>query len=236
MGLYEDALKFAEDALNAYDKLIDFSVLDTAGNAPIAEDNEEVLFSCLPSSASSLLFAISRGVPNALADTALFASYHENDLRRVILYRILPTNGKPVYKASYTGTTRPFTGIANDELFLNKAESLVRLGRYDEGIQTLNELLAMRWKPGTFHPYEVTNEEQMLDVVLTERRKELPFRGLRWMDLRRLNVAGGSLQIKRVLGGKEYILQPNSSLYVLPIPPDEMLLSDIEQNNRTPTN
>src|SRR5690606_9851110 len=37
MGLYEDALKFAEDALNTYDKLIDFSGLDTAVNAPITE-------------------------------------------------------------------------------------------------------------------------------------------------------------------------------------------------------
>lgn len=236
MGLYEEALKFANDALDTYDELIDFSVLDTASNAPIPEGNDEVLFSCLPSSASSLLFAISWGVPNALADTALFSSYHENDLRKAILYRILPTNGKPVYKASYTGTTQPFTGIANDELYLNKAESLVRLGRYDDGLQTLNGLLATRWKPGTFQPYEVTNKEQILETVLTERRKELPFRGLRWMDLRRLNVAGSSLQVRRVFGGKEYLLQPNSSLYVFPIPPDEMLLSDIQQNDRTSTN
>jgi len=236
MGLYAESLKFAEYALDAYDKLINFSDLDTTSNAPISKENEEVLYSCLPSSAQSLLFAVSRGTPNALADTALFASYHENDLRKKVLYRILPANGKPVFKASYTGTTSAFTGIANDELYLTKAESLVRLGKYEEGIETLNKLLMTRWKPDTFLPYEVTTEEQMITDILTERRKELPFRGLRWMDLRRLNLAGYNRQIKRVLGGKEYVLPPNSPLYVLPIPPDELLLSKIEPNNRASTN
>lgn len=236
MGLYGESLKFAERALVAYDRLINFSDLDATSNAPIPEENEEVLFSCLPSSAQSLLFAISRGTPNALADTLLFSSYHENDLRKDVLYRVLPANGKPVFKASYTGNTRAFTGIANDELYLTKAESLVRLGRYDEGIETLNKLLVTRWKPSTFLPYEVTNKEQMLEAVLTERRKELPFRGIRWMDLRRLNLTDSALRIRRVLGGKEYVLLPNSPLYVLPIPPDELLLSQLEQNNRTSTN
>jgi len=236
MGLYRESLEFAEYALDTYDKLINFPGLDTTSNVPISEENDEVIFSCLPSSAQSLLFAISRGTPNALADTLLFSSYHENDLRKKILYRTLPTNGKPVFKASYTGTTRAFTGIANDELYLNKAESLVRLGTYEEGIETLNKLMMTRWKPGTFQPYEVTTEKQMITDILTERRKELPFRGLRWMDLRRLNLDGSNLQIRRVLGEKEYVLQPNSPLYVLPIPPDELLLSKIEQNNRSSTN
>lgn len=236
MGLYEESLKFADSALDYYGKLIDFSDLDTNSMAPIPQENDEVLFSCVPSDASSLLFAISRSIPRALADTVLFSLYHEDDLRKVILYRIMPTNNKPVFKASYTGNDKPFTGIANDELYLTKAESLVRLGKYEEGMETLNKLLVTRWRPGSFQPYEVTDREDMLDAVLTERRKELPFRGLRWMDLRRLNLIGETTQITRTLGGREYVLQPNSPLYVFPIPPDEMLLSDIQQNVRTPMN
>jgi hypothetical protein len=67
---------------------------------------------------------------------------------------------------------------------------------------------------------------------LLERRRELLFRGLRFTDLLRLNKEGYQIALLRNLNGQQYALPPNSPLYVLPIPPDEIALTGEEQNPR----
>jgi hypothetical protein len=54
--------------------------------------------------------------------------------------------------------------------------------------------------------------------ILTERRKELIFRGLRWPDLRRLNKDGAGVSVTRKLDGQTYTLTPNSLKYTWLIP------------------
>jgi hypothetical protein len=71
-----------------------------------------------------------------------------------------------------------------------------------------------------------------LEKILIERRKSLIWRSLRWTDLRRLNKEGKNIELKRKLGDLEFTLAPNSPLYVLPIPDDEIALSGITQNKR----
>lgn len=66
-------------------------------------------------------------------------------------------------------------------------------------------------------PLTASDEEAALELILNERRKELPFRGLRWSDLRRLNKEGYNITLQRKLD-KNYILPPNDRRYVLPIP------------------
>ncbi|MBN8856731.1 MAG: RagB/SusD family nutrient uptake outer membrane protein, partial [Sphingobacteriales bacterium] len=74
---------------------------------------------------------------------------------------------------------------------------------------------------------------QALDTILVERRKELPFRGVRWTDLRRLNLEGRTITLTRVLNGTTYQLPPNSKLYTLPIPPDVIIFNpNMKQNPR----
>jgi len=47
-----------------------------------------------------------------------------------------------------------------------------------------------------------------------------------------LNKEGASLTLYRKINGQSYTLEPNSYLYTLPIPPDEISLSGISQNKR----
>jgi hypothetical protein len=98
----------------------------------------------------------------------------------------------------------------------------------------LNILLLNRWKAGSFEPFTASTIEEALDKILAERRKELPFNAnLRWQDLRRLNKdPNRAITLKRELDGRTYILPPNDNRYVFPIPPDEIKLSGIEQNDR----
>jgi len=59
-----------------------------------------------------------------------------------------------------------------------------------EAMFELNALLSKRWTTGTFTNLEATDPAQALNIILLERRKELLFRGLRWIDIKRFNKEG----------------------------------------------
>lgn len=233
MRNYDLALQYAESALNFYSTLMSFPTLSATSIAPIPLLNPETIFFCNPFSGASRLIATNRVAPNTLVSTELYNMYAVNDLRRTILFTNSAIHKMPVFKATYDGTTRAFSGLATDELYLIKAECQVRIKNYQDGLKTLNALLLTRWKKDTFVNFTAINKDDALAIVLRERRKELPMRGLRWLDLRRLNKEGANITLNRTFAGRpELLLPPNSPLYVMPIPPDEIRLSGMEQNNR----
>jgi hypothetical protein len=237
MRNYTQAWAYADSALQVYSTLIDYNTLDTTAGQPIGMLNDETLYQ------ASFLEAGNTTTPYQLAlvggnfhpstriDTALMQSYDPNDLRRVIYYNYKPPDSSYL-KGSYTGNYFPFGGLATDELYLIRAECAARLGDSDSAMRDVNTLLSKRWRMGTFLGYAVASAQEALDTVLLERRKELAFRGLRWTDLRRLNLKGANITLTRNLNGTMYTLAPNSDLYVLPIPPDVISLSTIAQNVR----
>lgn len=236
MRNYDTALQYAEAALNYYSTLMSYATLSTTSIAPISVLNPENIFFCNQSASADRLIATSRLAPNTLVNEELYSMYSANDLRRTILFTNSTIHQKPVFKATYDGTTRAFSGLATDELYLIKAECQVRTKNYQDGLNTLNALLLTRWKKDTFVNFTAVNKDDALAIVLRERRKELPLRGLRWQDLRRLNKEGANITLTRTLiNGKDvktHTLPPNSPLYVLPIPPHEIGLSGLEQNKR----
>jgi len=55
-------------------------------------------------------------------------------------------------------------------------------------------------------------------------------RGLRWMDIKRLNKENRNITIKRLIGGQEFTLSPNANYYALPLPNDIIQLTGMQQN------
>jgi hypothetical protein len=96
----------------------------------------------------------------------------------------------------------------------------------------LNALLRNRWKRGTFIDRIASTREAAIKLILEERRKELVFRGVRWTDLKRLNIEGANITLTRKLNGITHKLAPNDPKYILPIPPDVLALGGIEPNLR----
>jgi hypothetical protein len=125
-----------------------------------------------------------------------------------------------------------FSGIATDEIHLIKSECLARLGKKVDAMQVLNHLLQFRWKAGAFIPLTAADSDEALSIILRERRKELPFRGLRWTDLRRLDKENLIPTLTRELDGKQYVLPPGDKRYVLPIPYDIISQTGMPQNPR----
>lgn len=224
------AAQMAAEALSVNSFLIDFNTISTTATIPfpsLQNKNPEVIFY------TEMTSALEYGSNGSFIDSTLYQSYNNNDLRRLIFYRLF--NNRPIFKGYYTGRTiTPFGGIATNELYLIRAEALARLNDHSNAINVLNSLLIKRWRTGTFVPFTANNAEDALGKIITERRKELPFTGhLPWMDLRRLNKdIRFARTLKRTLFGKEYTLLPNSPNYVLPIPDEEIRFSGIPQNIR----
>jgi hypothetical protein len=159
-------------------------------------------------------------------DTALYQSYQPNDLRKTCYYS---SNG--AFIGSYDVSRLMFGGIATEEMYLARAECEARLGNTQDAMTDLNTLLVTRWVSGTFTKYTATSATDALGQILMERRKELAFRGTRWMDLRRLNKDPNyAITLTRNINGQIFTLQPNSPRYVFEIPPDEELLDPLPQN------
>lgn len=229
MADYENAFKYADAALMLNNKLMDYSTLDVTNQYPIPQFNKEVIYHCLAGYPQILNTARAQIVDE------LIASYDANDLR-LDLYFTKNPNQTYGFRGLYSGTNSLFMGIATDELYLIRAEAAVRLKRADNALDDLNALLVTRWKKEngktTYQQITVRNSDELLERILLERRKSLVFRGVRWYDLKRLNRDGTNIVLKRMINGKEFVLQPNDLRYALPIPDDIIRLSNIIQNPR----
>jgi len=225
---YGPAGRYADSALQLCDSLIDYNTLNLSSRFPFNALNAETLYQSNVLTYTQFLAGIV--YPNTIVDSALYASYAANDLRRSAFYQ-LSAAGHPNIKAGYAGLIWPFTGLATDELYLIRAECAARSGNTSAALAGLNTLLRHRFKAGTFVPVSAATPAGALDIILSERRKELPFRGLRWTDLRRLNQEGRNITLTRVLNGTTYRLLPGSSRYTLPIPPDVLQANPTMQQN-----
>lgn len=227
MHNHEKALEYANKTLELSNTLLNYNEVSTLSNVSnFPRFHDEVIHESV-TSFTTLLYR------NAFVDTNLVASYHENDIRKS-LYFVPANDNYHHFLGNYTGVATPFAGLALDEIYLIKAESEARLGDYNASMSTLNDLLINRWKPGTFVPFAASSPNEALDIVLEERYKSLLFRGLRWVDLRRLNLENDrAITLTRAFeNGDIYELPPNDARYVLPIPLEEIILTGIEQNPR----
>jgi tetratricopeptide (TPR) repeat protein len=228
MGQYNMAGTYADSCLNLQPQLINFNTLSATSANPITRFNKETIFYAM--SGGSTLLVPSR----CKIDSTLYASYATNDLRRTIYFKN-NNNGSYAFKGNYDGSQSAtiFSGLATDEIYLIRAECYARAGQTAKALTVLNTLLKTRWKTGAFQPFQATDSNAALVLILNERRKEFIFRGLRWTDLRRLNQeADLKTTLKRNLGSGFYQLPPQDLRYVFLIPQEVITTSGIPQNPR----
>ena len=223
---YSRALSYADSCLKLYDSLLDYNTLNATANYPISGLNKEVVFHA---TISNDLYS-----KTVIVDTNLYKSYKVNDLRQKVFFKT-NVNGGMRFVGTYTGGSTGlifFGGIATDEVYLTRAECFARTGNISAAMNDLNTLMIKRFKTGAFVPFTAATTSEALNLILAERRKETIFRGLRWLDLRRLNSEGANIVLTRVVDNQTYTLQPNSPRYVLPLPPDVINLTGMPQNER----
>lgn len=213
---YNEALKYANNALNEYNVLVDYNVNSKMGmtygqsatvtlNAgtpqvstfviryPYTHDNQDV---------TDLLgwkeFLYFRTLTQAnfwyTPSQDLLNLYDKaHDLRYA--YHIVEgySYDRGMIKPSYEYPGYIFfykdripSGPTVAEMILIKAEALARLNNPSEAMKTLNILRAKRMTPGVWVDLTATSQEDAILKVLAERRREMPFTQ-RWNDIKRLN-------------------------------------------------
>ncbi|MEJ7780662.1 MAG: RagB/SusD family nutrient uptake outer membrane protein [Daejeonella sp.] len=224
MGEYVQAGSYADSCLRLKSELLDYNNLNAADTYPVPQFNAEVIFDSYTPPPAPL------SMSRARITDALYQSYAADDLRKTIFFRN-NNNGTFAFKGSYDQIPL-FMGIAADEVYLIRAECYARAGNTVDALKDLNVLLIKRWKKNTFTPLTAATSVAALNLVLSERRKELLMRGLRWSDLKRLNREGAAISLSRAVNNQVYVLEPNDLRYALPIPEEVISLTNMTQNRR----
>lgn len=226
MRAYDKAGAYADSCLQLYNTLIDYNspgLASVSGAYAFKRFNDEVL------TVSGMQIPELLANDIARIDSVLYQSYSDNDMRKVIFFRN-NNDGTFSFRGSYERGSSLFSSVATDEIYLIRAECYARGGNLQDALNDLDTLLIKRWKTGTFEPVTAMDQNEALQKILTERRKELLMRGVRWMDIKRLNKEGANISLKRMVNGNTYILPPNDKRFALPIPEDVIAASGMQQN------
>jgi starch-binding outer membrane protein, SusD/RagB family len=228
MRIYDSAFKYSNLCLGIKDNLIDYNSL-TNNSSPFntyqySLIGETIFYTEMSNSFAGGLLSASR----AKIDTSLYIQYANGDLRKTLFFQ--DNSGFQQFKGSYASPTFRFTGIATDEIYLTRAECFARGNNKDNALSDLNSLLKKRYNPNVFVPVTSTDANEALNKILVERRKELLMRGLRWVDIKRLNKEGRTIILKRIVSNQTYSLPPNSNYYALPLPKDIVDITGMQQN------
>lgn len=227
MGAFDKARQYIEIALDHNASLMNFNSMNSNLANSFKQFNVEVIFE-------------SRGVYPAMltakrANVAreLIDLYDQKDLRLKLYYAYISA-GQYTFKGSYEGNATFFNGISTNENYLNMAECLARTGTLDLAIDHIINLWKNRMSDFNVDQarsdLKAMNQHKLIAMILLERRKELPFRGLRWMDLKRLAALGEISTMTRSVDGQVYELKTDSRHMLLPIPENIVALTGIKQN------
>lgn len=230
MGEFDKAELAADYVLGgSFHGLLDYNGVDSLDSYPFATYNSEVIFHTSVLSHSYL----SNGNVQVWIHPEIYGAYSPNDLRKNLYGEVRP-NGGVSFRGQYTGDFSRFGGLALDEIYFIKAECLARSGEFLESLEVLDQILVTRFVSGTYISFSETMPDDILGEILNEKRKSLLYRGINWIDLRRLNMEGTySRTITRTVENQQYTLSPGSNKYVYPIPDSELNLNPIPNNDRS---
>jgi len=232
MGEYNEALKYAKLSLAENSSLLDlknYSVVDpdkSIGriNVPYGADNPENIYIRL----APWTFGFSG---TAFGSDELVALYdHDNDMRFKLFFSNYAWG---VNYDHYLWLPYIYANMAMSvpEVILIAAECEARVGSKDQAMLYLDQLLEYRIVG--YQPQTAATNQEALDKVLAERRKEMCMLGCtRVIDLKRLNREPRYAKtITHVANGQTFTLEPNSPRYIFPIPPKVLSFNPNMQPN-----
>lgn len=125
----------------------------------------------------------------------------------------LPHRMTPILQLTNTGTSV-------QEMKLIIAECAARSNDLPLALQQLDDVRKNRFATASYVRFESSDQEAVLQEVLKERRHELPFSGLRWFDMRRLDKENRMQTVNRYNAAGDLVasLPPGSDRYTLQIP------------------
>lgn len=234
MGNYAEALKAANEVLEINNSLLDlkkYAVVKAQSsigrtNVPQDIDNPENIYIKF----APYVYGLSSKV---YGSDELISLFSEDDMRLQVYFtknfRNIPTD-----KYVWAPYLRANLAVSSPEIYLIAAECEAREGSIERAIALINKLRDNRIKNNT--DIVATDRNDALQKVLEERRRELAMSSMvRYIDLKRLNQDSQFAKtVTHVTSEGTFTLEPNSPLYVLPIPAKVMRFNknSMQQNER----
>lgn len=167
-------------------------------------------------------------------------TFEAGDLRVKLLYYssdgyTYVTRGGTNYVPAFVTASLQYTNIGTSvqEMKLIIAEAAARSNDLATALQQVNEIRKDRFPAASYQPVESADQAAVLEAVLRERSHELPFAGLRWFDMRRLDKENrmGTVYRYDAQGNVLAELAPHSPHYTLQIPVQVLSFNpDMPQN------
>ena len=234
-GKWEKTIEAASEAMK-YGSLSRMATNETF----LTEDNTELLYSGMFYSGAMSHDDFEDGWQ--VAPELLVLYDRSNDLRFACFFSAVSGKIGDVYYSNKVESSYSAVGQCNmrlAEAYLNRAEAYVRLNMAAEAAQDMIALLETRYSRTA--DFEIPDgEEELLEFIWRERRKELCFEEHhRWFDLRRMAAAAPQIEhaftitddAGTVYGTQYFTLFPEDLNYTLPIPLDERENNPLIQNN-----
>lgn len=214
---YTEAQRYAELALaNTRAAMIDYTTPASYPTTANVVSHPDVIYG-----RASAAF----NLPVSAEFKSLFSA---NDARKSIYYISWNSavRGTTLYFAAYNYNAFQLTnaGTSVQEMRLIAAECAARNSSLplSTALEHLNVVRRNRYTgtPVDTRDFSSTDPVAVLNEVLAERRRELPFNGLRWFDMRRLDMENRMPTVTRYNAQNEVIatLEPHSNKYTLQIP------------------
>ena len=254
MGRYADALSNANSSLALNDVLLDLKnyttqqgqygriiAADGSGEFPDVHEISENIYTRILGNTSYLF-------KNVAASEDLLQTFARNlpadgeDMRLSLYYAKDEFNPYTVGGSAdqFPGYTifAPYIdfniGFSTPEVLLIAAECEARIGDKDKALAHLDALRDMRIKNNVHFSTDYTKDE-VLKMVIDERRKEFAFIGLtRLIDLKRLNRESWFAKTITHSAGSEgtWELPANDPRYIMPVPENVLSFNNMPQYDR----
>ena len=242
MSNYEKALEFSNKALSVKNEISDYTAVTTPGFGALEAEHRAEQYTFMTTNGG-----ISWAYRTGSVSDEMMGLLSADDTRRTLVLSECnwvydPATGwqflcglPPAITTSVFGGSS--VSVTVPEMFLIRAECNARLssGTIAEVVDDLNALRAKRIANYTnLIESDFANKSEALAFVLEERRRETYYFGLRFFDLKRLNLEPEfAKSIVHELNGTTYTLNPNSNNWVFPIPAEIMGFNPhLEQNPR----
>ena len=239
---WEKARQAAEASLKLNSALVDYNVIKDAGGVARCKDfnrenNPEVLsYMWMGSGWTTEEAAL---YYYGLISPELKQLFEPDDLRYSLFLRDTGTSivnwfdtgsGAAIWTPATTSErfTYMTVGLRTAEVFLIAAEANARLGNLDAAADYVNRLRAKRLSTLNTQHSTPNSQQEMVQTIIQERRKELLFGFHRFFDLKRLNTEPEYrktvtrtfpvVNVSETYPQKTYTLRPDSRLYIIPFP------------------
>ena len=232
MGNYEKAMKNASLALEENDQLFDWIQFYYNDEKRFTDPNE-YSSSCKEdpekNNVENYVFHFSsmsfwsgiNGLSYAISPERA-AKFEKGDTRLLTHWKAKESSKSGKYFAGIYGLEPNKGGIRTPEMYYIKAECLARLGgkaNIDAAMNLVNKVRKTRILPEYYQDWKATSTEDAVRKIIADKANEYIQSQVVFCDYRRLNANPTyATTLTKQVDGKEYQLQPNSHLWIMPFP------------------